>query len=108
MDDGLDAVGPGLPSHHGIRRGIIVGMTVKTAISIEESLYRQAEKLAEEMAVSRSQVFAIALQTFLRQRQNQTLLQRLNEAYAEPDTASEKKLRRAWRRKHRGAVTGEW
>lgn len=83
-------------------------MTIKTAISIEESLYRQVERLAKEMEVSRSRVFAVALQSFLRQRQNRVLLDELNAAYAEPPSASEKRVQKGWRRRHRRKVAGEW
>lgn len=83
-------------------------MTIKTAISIDESLYRQVQKLAGEMEISRSQVFAVALRYFLRQRQNRMLLDELNRAYAEPPSASEKRVQRAWRRRHRRSVEREW
>ncbi|MGH9323770.1 MAG: ribbon-helix-helix protein, CopG family [Vicinamibacteria bacterium] len=83
-------------------------MTIKTAISIEESLYRQLEKLAEEMETSRSQVFSIALRSFLRQRENRQLLEDLDAAYGAPPTASERRLQKAWRKRHRLGVAGEW
>ncbi len=81
-------------------------MTIKTAISIEESLYRQVKKLAEDMEISRSQVFAVALRSFLRRRQNRMLLEELNAAYAEPASALEKRVRRAWRGRQRRIVEG--
>jgi hypothetical protein len=84
--------------------GIITGMTIKTAISIEESLYRQVQKLAEEMNVSRSHVFAAAIRSYLRQRQNRMLLEELNAAYAEPPSTVEKRVQQAWRRRHRRKV----
>jgi hypothetical protein len=88
--------------------GIIAGMTIKTAISIEESLYRQVQKLAEEMNVSRSHVFAAAIRSYLRQRQNRMLLEELNAAYAEPPSTVEKRVQQAWRRRHRRKVAAEW
>jgi metal-responsive CopG/Arc/MetJ family transcriptional regulator len=83
-------------------------MTIKTAISIEESLYRQVQKLAEEMNVPRSHVFVAAIRSYLRQRQNRMLLEELNTAYAEPPSTSEKRVQQAWRRRHRRKVAGEW
>ena len=38
---------------------------VKTAVSIEESLFREAESLAENMNVSRSKLFAAAISEFI-------------------------------------------
>ena len=55
---------------------------VKTAISIEESLFKEAEALAEKMGVSRSQLFSRAVEEYVRQRENEELLRRLNEAHA--------------------------
>ncbi len=86
----------------------MLGMTIKTAISIEESLYRQVQKLAEEMNVSRSRVFVEAVRSYLRQRQNRMLLEELNAAYAEPPSALEKRVQQAWRRRHRRRAAGVW
>jgi metal-responsive CopG/Arc/MetJ family transcriptional regulator len=83
-------------------------MTIKTAISIEESLYRQVQKLAEETGVSRSHVFAEAVRSYLRERQNRMLLEELNAAYAAPPSASEKRVQQAWRRRQGRKVAGEW
>lgn len=40
--------------------------TVKTAISIQESLFEEAEALAREMNTSRSHIFVLALEEFIR------------------------------------------
>jgi metal-responsive CopG/Arc/MetJ family transcriptional regulator len=59
---------------------------VKTAISLDESLFKEAEALARKMGVSRSQLFARAVEDFIRQRENEELLERLNAAHADgPD-----------------------
>lgn len=55
--------------------------TVKTAISLQESLFEQAEALASEMKVSRSRLIAIALEEFIRRHQNRLLLEKINAAY---------------------------
>jgi len=49
--------------------------TIKTAISLEDALFRQAEGLARRMKVSRSRLFATALEEFIERRRNQELLQ---------------------------------
>ncbi|MDQ3461377.1 MAG: hypothetical protein M3498_19100 [Deinococcota bacterium] len=81
--------------------------TVKTAISLRESLFEQAETLAAEMKVSRSQVFALALEAFIERRQSQKLLERLDEAYRDEDPVEER-LRHHMRRRHQQLVEGEW
>lgn len=55
---------------------------VKTAISLEESLLREADEWAEKLGFSRSQLFAKAVAEFIREQENQELLKRLNEAHA--------------------------
>jgi metal-responsive CopG/Arc/MetJ family transcriptional regulator len=81
---------------------------VKTAISMQKALFEQAEELAHTMKVSRSRLFVLALQEYIERRKNRELLTRINAAYEEPDDATEKKLRRAARRRHRRLVEGEW
>ncbi|MBI4674504.1 MAG: hypothetical protein HY741_22900 [Chloroflexi bacterium] len=81
---------------------------VKTAISLQKSLFEQAENLARQMKISRSRLFVLALEDYIQRQQNRELLARINAAYAgEPDSA-EKDLRRKARRQHRRIVEGTW
>ena len=82
--------------------------SVKTAISLQKSLFDQVEALAEEMKVPRSRVFALAVEEFVRRHQNRRLLQRINEAYESTPDPAEDALRRRMRRHHRQVVEGEW
>ncbi|MDP9410628.1 MAG: hypothetical protein M3P70_09020 [Actinomycetota bacterium] len=67
---------------------------VKTAISLDESLFREAEKWAEKLGFSRSQLFAKAVAAYIRERENEDLVRRLNEAHADgPDEEDEAALR---------------
>ena len=82
--------------------------TVKTAISLDGGLFRQAQGLARRMRVSRSRLFATAMEEFIERRRNLELLQAMNtacETGAEPD---EEKLRRARGHQHRRLVQGQW
>ena len=81
---------------------------VKTAISIHEQLYKQAESMAREMKLSRSRLFATALEEFIRRHQNRQLLERINEAYQERKEDSERNYLRKMRRRHRKLVEGQW
>lgn len=68
---------------------------VKTAVSMDEGLFREAEEWAEKLGVSRSQLFARAVAEYVRERENEELLRRLNEAHAEGlDPEEEKWLER--------------
>jgi len=82
--------------------------SVKTAISLQKPLFDQVEALAEKMSISRSRIFALAVEEFLRRHQNQRLLQRIDQAYADAPDPAEAALRRRMRRQHRQIVEGEW
>ena len=81
---------------------------IKTAISLKESLFEQVEALAQEMKVSRSRLFVLALEDYLRRHQNRQLLERINQAYCDAPDATEQKRLRKTRRQHRRIVEGTW
>ncbi len=82
--------------------------TIKTAISIRKSLFEQAENLARELKVSRSELFGLAIETFVKNHQNQILLQEINKAYSEEQDTSEKDRLSKMRKHHRKVVRNEW
>ena len=81
---------------------------IKTAVSLQEDLFEQVETLASEMRISRSRLFALALEEFLQRYQSQQLLERINAAYDEAPDPSEQALQRRMRRQHRQIVESEW
>ena len=81
---------------------------IKTAISIQKALFDQVEALAREMKVSRSRLFVLAVEEFVRRHQNQQLLKQINRAYEEPPPDSEQQHLRRMRRQHKRVVEGEW
>jgi len=81
---------------------------IKTAISIQESLFERAEQLAREMNLSRSALIGLAIEEFLQRHQNRRMLRELNAAYETgPDPAEEARLAKS-RRSQRRTVEGEW
>ncbi len=82
--------------------------TVKTAISIEKPLFQQVENLARKMRVSRSRLFALALEEYMQRRKNRELLEQINAAYADEPDPGEQALLRKVKRKHRRMVEGQW
>ncbi len=82
--------------------------TIKTAISIQKSLFEKAEDLARKMKVPRSRLYALALQDYLRRRENVNLFAQINAAHADEPEASEKNLRQKSKRTHRRLVEGQW
>ena len=81
---------------------------VKTAISLRESLFERVDKLARELHISRSRLFVLAVEEYIRQVENQELLQAINVAYDEPPSPDEEAHRERMRRKHRQQVKGQW
>ena len=80
---------------------------VKTAISLQQSLFERVKQLARDLDVPRSRVFVLALEEFIRRHENRHLLKRINAAY-EDSSESEGKRLRQMRRSHRRIVKGEW
>ena len=86
----------------GIYTGItvlytIVMTTIKTAVSIEESLFRRVEELAGELHVPRSRIFSMALESYIERYDTQKLIDILNVVYADGLTAEEKEDMEAMR-----------
>lgn len=54
---------------------------MKTAISIPDDLYRAAERAAQRLGLSRSELYRRALGAFLRQHDDQLVTDVLNEVY---------------------------
>ncbi len=60
--------------------------SVKTAISINRDIFCQSERLARRMRVTRSRLYSMAMQEFLRRYENDELLARINAAHEDfPD-----------------------
>ena len=59
---------------------------IKTAISIDEGLFRKAEKLSIKLHVSRSQLFAQALEYLIDRSETLDIIQKLNAVYGQDDT----------------------
>jgi metal-responsive CopG/Arc/MetJ family transcriptional regulator len=55
---------------------------MKTAISIPDSVFEAAEKLANRVGVSRSQLYTKAVKEFLKEHQNELVTKKLNEVYS--------------------------
>jgi len=82
--------------------------TVKTAISLEQDLMAKVQEVACTMNISRSRVFALAAEEFVRRQENRKLLEKIDAAYeGEPDPEEQIRLR-ASRRSFRKLIEGEW
>lgn len=62
--------------------GVIL-LFMKTAISLPDALYTDAEKIARTMGIPRSQLFAKALEEFIVHHKKETITERLDAVYAQ-------------------------
>jgi len=82
--------------------------SVKTAISLDRSLFEQVEVAARSLKVSRSRIFALAVGDFLRRRRNQEILDAINSAYQDFPDEQERELLEAMHRERRRRATRKW
>jgi metal-responsive CopG/Arc/MetJ family transcriptional regulator len=81
---------------------------MKTAISIEDGLLRDADRTARLMGLSRSRLFALAMGDFLERQRGEQMLRRLNEVYADGAEPAEKRLLKRIKAKVRPAAKERW
>jgi metal-responsive CopG/Arc/MetJ family transcriptional regulator len=61
---------------------------MKTAVSLPDPLFEEADRLARQLGKSRSQLYADALRQYLERYRDEDITRRLNEIYdAEPELA---------------------
>ncbi len=68
---------------------------MKTAISIPDDTFNEADQLARELGISRSELYVRALKALLKEQREESITQALNRVYAE---TSESKEEQAFRR----------
>ena len=81
---------------------------MKTAISINDGLLREADETARQMGLSRSRLFALAVGDFLQRQRRERMLLRLNEVYADHVEPAEKRLLKGIKVKVRRTVKEHW
>ena len=81
--------------------------SVKTAISIQKELFQEVNKLAEELHVSRSKLFVLAVRDFIKKYENKKIISQINKAYSDYPDYVEKNLRNAMRQKQAGNLERE-
>ena len=81
---------------------------IKTAISIDRPLFEEVDALAHEMEISRSHLFALAVQEFLQRHKSQKLLDAINAAYDNLPDSEEECLQTQMRSRHGQLVKDQW
>ncbi|MFN0120920.1 MAG: ribbon-helix-helix protein, CopG family [Blastocatellia bacterium] len=81
---------------------------IKTAISIQDSLFEKIEQLARDLKVPRSHIFVLAVEEYLKRQENLRLLAKINDAYKDAPDAGEQKRLGKMKSSHRRILEGEW
>jgi metal-responsive CopG/Arc/MetJ family transcriptional regulator len=81
---------------------------MKTAISMDDDLLREADETARGMGLSRSRLFSLALSEYLLRRRREQMMLQLNEVYANGQDQPEKRLLRGIKSKVRKTVKERW
>jgi metal-responsive CopG/Arc/MetJ family transcriptional regulator len=81
---------------------------IKTAISIDESLFEQIRKLSEEIKLSRYQIFSQAVKYFIDKKNNLELVRKINTAYSDILDEEERDRLKKSKRKYKEILKEEW
>ena len=81
---------------------------MKTAISIDDRLLREADETARLLGLSRSRLFALAVGDFPQRQRKEQMPRRLNEVYANGLEPAEKGLLKGIRTRVRRTVKERW
>jgi metal-responsive CopG/Arc/MetJ family transcriptional regulator len=68
---------------------------MKTALSVPDDLFRQAEVTAGRLRVSRSELYAKAIAEFLKRQDGNAITERLNDVYSRRPAKVDSALHRA-------------
>jgi metal-responsive CopG/Arc/MetJ family transcriptional regulator len=60
---------------------------MKTAISLPDPLFEAADRLAQRLGISRSELYAAALGEYLRSHRDEGVTEALNRVYQEEDSS---------------------
>lgn len=81
---------------------------IKTAISIDESLFDKISKLSDEIKLSRSQIFSQAVRYFIDRKNNLELVRKINQAYSDVLDKDEIELLEKSKIKFKKILEEEW
>ena len=78
---------------------------MKTAISLPDALFEQADALAKRRGMSRSAMYATAVAEYLARHRDEGITSKLNEVFAREPSGLDPALRRA---QARSVGRGDW
>jgi predicted transcriptional regulator len=81
---------------------------MKTAISLDDHLLEEADRTARALGLSRSRLFALALEDYLRHRRQEQIVEQLNKVYADHPDPSEARIVQGMKNKVRRTIKDRW
>lgn len=60
---------------------------MKTAVSIPDPIFKSADRLARKLKMSRSRLYAVAVESFVQRHDQDAIIAKLNEVYATESSA---------------------
>lgn len=80
---------------------------MKAAISIPDDLFRMVDDFSRKHGISRSEVFARAVEEYFEKRRSWELLEAVNRACEQAETPEEKKVRKRTGNRYAKILSGE-
>jgi len=81
--------------------------SVKTAISMQKELFNKVNETAKELKISRSKLFVLAVQDFIKKQESQRLLSQINTAFDDYPDPDEQMIQSEMQRKHHDNLRDE-
>jgi len=81
---------------------------MKTAISVADELVAQVDRTAREMGISRSRLFSLAVESYLRKRRHAEIVEQLNRVYAGESDQPEQRTTASMKTKFRSTIKDRW
>jgi metal-responsive CopG/Arc/MetJ family transcriptional regulator len=81
---------------------------MKTAISVDDQLLTEADRTARELGLSRSRLFSLALEAYLRHRRQEEMIEKLNQAYATKSDPANAVTVKRMKAKFRQTIKDRW
>lgn len=81
--------------------------SVKTAISMRKNLFDEVNELASELKVSRSKLFVLAIEEYIKKNESKKMLLQINNAVNDSLSIEEKNNAKMMKRKQKSILESE-
>jgi len=81
---------------------------MKTAISLDSTLLKEADQTARALGLSRSRLFSLALASYLRHRRQEQLLEQLNQTYSDRPDPTQAPTTQSMKAKFHPTIQDRW